>query len=259
MKKEKIFWAIIIIFAVVLAFSPITILFLLSLNESPALPLKNFPTTKWYEALLQFPGAVDSIINSFIVAGVTTVVAVILGICGGYAMVRTKFFGKNLFTGLLLLPMVVPYIIMGISLLSFLLRMGMEPSLATIIIGHILLAIPYSTLVLTSRFIGFNISLEEAAMDLGADRLTTFRKITLPLIMPGIVTAAILSFIISWEDVAMAVLLAGSQQTAPVFMFTLITKLPKFVPILTAMSAIMFGMAIVLAVLMRKAERFSVS
>ncbi|MEM2890779.1 MAG: hypothetical protein QW358_05540, partial [Candidatus Hadarchaeum sp.] len=74
-----------------------------------------------------------------------------------------------------------------------------------------------------------------------------------------IVTAAILSFIISWEDVAMAVLLAGSQQTAPVFMYTLITKLPKFVPILTAMSAIMFAMAIVLAVIMRKAERFSVS
>ncbi|KUO41279.1 MAG: hypothetical protein APZ16_00145 [Candidatus Hadarchaeum yellowstonense] len=259
MKKTNILWSIVVIFAIILAFSPITILFLLSLNDSPALPLKNFPTTKWYEALFQFPGAMESIVNSLMVAGVTTLVAVVLGICGGYALVRTRFVGKSFFTGLLLMPMVVPYIIMGISLLSFLLRLGMEPSLITIIIGHILLAIPYATLVLTSRFIGFNISLEEAAMDLGADRLTTFRKITLPLIMPGIITAAILSFIISWEDVAMAVLLAGSQQTAPVFMFSLVTKLPKFVPILTAMSTIMFAFAIVLAILMRKAERFSIS
>jgi spermidine/putrescine transport system permease protein len=244
-------------FLLILTFFPIAILLLLSLNETSTLPLRNFPTLKWYIELLRFPAAINAVKYSLMVASVTTGAAVIFGICGGYALARTNFAGKKIFTGLLLMPMVTPYIIMGFSLMSFLLKMGVNPSLIVIIIGHILITIPYTTLVLTSRFIALDISLEEAAMDLGAGKFTTFRKVTLPLIMPGVAVAAILAFIISWEDVALAVFLAGTEQTAPVYIYSLLMKLPKFVPILTAMSSIILSFAIGLAFLMRMIERIS--
>jgi spermidine/putrescine transport system permease protein len=197
-----------------------------------------------------------AIINSFIVAGVTTLVAVLLGICGGFALVRTRFVGSRFFPGLLIMPMVIPYIIMGVGLLSFLLRVGVNLSLATVIIGHILVAIPYSTLTLTARFVGFDISLEEAAMDLGADKFTTFRKITLPLMMPGIIISAILAFIISWEDVSLATFLVGTDPTIPIYINTTLARLPKNVPVLTALSTLMVAFAIVLAFVMRAVEKF---
>ncbi len=197
-----------------------------------------------------------AIINSFIVAGVTTLVAVLLGICGGFALVRTRFVGSRFFPGLLIMPMVIPYIIMGVGLLSFLLRVGVNLSLATVIIGHILVAIPYSTLPLTARFVGFDISLEEAAMDLGADKFTTFRKITLPLIMPGVIISAILAFIISWEDVSLATFLVGTEPTIPIYINTTLARLPKNVPVLTALSTLMVMFAIVLALAMSVVEKF---
>jgi spermidine/putrescine transport system permease protein len=152
--------------------------------------------------------------------------------------------------------MVIPYIIMGVGLLSFLLKVGVNLSLATVIIGHILVAIPYSTLTLTARFVGFDISLEEAAMDLGADKFTTFRKITLPLMMPGIIISAILAFIISWEDVSLATFLVGTDPTIPIYINTTLARLPKNVPVLTALSTLMVAFAIVLAFVMRAVEKF---
>jgi spermidine/putrescine transport system permease protein len=256
MGKSGVLFIFIFALLVAFAFFPLVILCILSFNETVTLPLRNFPTAKWYIQLFRSSTAMGAIINSFIVAGVTTLVAVLLGICGGFALVRTRFVGSRFFPGLLIMPMVIPYIIMGVGLLSFLLRVGVNLSLATVIIGHILVAIPYSTLTLTARFVGFDISLEEAAMDLGADKFTTFRKITLPLMMPGIIISAILAFIISWEDVSLATFLVGTDPTIPIYINTTLARLPKNVPVLTALSTLMVAFAIVLAFVMRAVEKF---
>lgn len=256
MGKSGVLFIFIFALLVAFAFFPLVTLCILSFNETVTFPLRNFPTAKWYIQLFQSSTAMGAIINSFIVAGVTTLVAVLLGICGGFALVRTRFVGSRFFPALLIMPMVIPYIIMGVGLLSFLLRVGVNLSLATVIIGHILVAIPYSTLPLTARFVGFDISLEEAAMDLGADKFTTFRKITLPLIMPGVIISAILAFIISWEDVSLATFLVGTEPTIPIYINTTLARLPKNVPVLTALSTLMVMFAIVLALAMSVVEKF---
>ncbi len=144
--------------------------------------------------------------------------------------------------------MVLPYLIIGIALLMFFSRVNIKLSLGTVMIGHTLVALPFTTLIMVARLIGFDRSLEEAAMDLGADELTTFRKITLPLIMPGIVAAAFLAFTTSFEDASIAFFLLGTEQNIPIFIYGQL-RYPKQLPMLTAMSVATLSIALVLALL----------
>jgi spermidine/putrescine transport system permease protein len=148
----------------------------------------------------------------------------------------------------MLLPMVLPSIIIGVALLMFFSRVGIKLSLITVIIGHTLTALPFSTLIMVARLIGFDRSLEEAAMDLGADELTTFRKVTFPLIMPGIVAAAFLAFTVSFEDTSIAFFLLGTEQNIPMFIYGQL-RYPVTLPMLTAMSMVTLSIALILAVL----------
>jgi len=233
-----------------IVYVPIFVLMVLSFNDSlvPGLPLLGF-TTKWYEQFLSNPSALQSILNTVIVGLTTAFLATLGGMMAAFALVRHKFPLKSIFNSLILIPMVLPYILMGVSIsLLFQGILRFELSLVTVAIGHTLVALPFSTLTMVARLTGFDRSLEEAAMDLGADELTTFRKVTLPLIMPGIIASAFLAFTTSFEDVTLAYFLGGFQQTLPMFIYGQL-RYATSLPMLTALSVTMLSFSFVLAFL----------
>lgn len=246
--RDKIFSVYFMLF-MLFTYAPLIALFAFSFNNSTimGLPFKGF-TLKWYQEFFATPSALTAIKNSFILASGTAILATLGGTMAAFAMVRHRFIGRTLFQWFMLLPMVLPYLIIGIALLMFFSQAGIKLSLITAMIGHALVALPFSTLIMVARLIGFDRSLEEAAMDLGADELTTFRKVTLPLIMPGIVAAAFLAFTTSFEDASLAFFLLGTEQNIPIFIYGHL-RYPRQLPMLTAMSVVTLSIALVLALL----------
>jgi len=247
--RDKIFSVYFALF-MILIYAPFVVLMVFSFNDSTllTLPLKGF-TLKWYGKFFGNPQALSSILNSLLVASATAVLATLGGTMAAFAFVRRRFAGRTLLQWFMLLPMVLPYVIMGIALFLFFSIVGIAPSLFTVTLGHTLVALPYVTLIMVARLIGFDRSLEEAAMDLGADEITTFRKVTLPIIMPGVVASAFLAFTISFEDVSLAYFLLGYERTVPVFIYGVLGRVPKELPMLPAMSMVTLSIAFVLAIL----------
>jgi spermidine/putrescine transport system permease protein len=158
-------------------------------------------------------------INSIIVAAVATIAATVLGTLIGLALTRYEFRGRGPLSLLIYVPMATPEVILGASLLALWVSTGVSRGLMTIIIAHVMFNISYVVVTIRARIAGFNRSLEEAAMDLGADELTTFRKVTLPLILPGIVAAALLAFVLSIDDYVITLFVAGQSRTFPLWVF----------------------------------------
>ena len=246
---DKILSLYFVVFFLVV-YVPLFVLMAFSFNDSivVGLPWAGF-TTKWYEQFLSNPSALGSIVNTVAVGLTTAILATLGGMIAAFALVRHKFIGRNIFNSLMLMPMVLPYILMGVSIsILFQQILHFELSLITVAIGHTLVALPYSTLTMVARLTGFDRSLEEAAMDLGADELTTFRKVTLPLIMPGIIASAFLAFTISFEDITLAYFLAGFQQTLPIFIYGQL-RYSISLPMLSALSVTMLSFSFILSFL----------
>jgi spermidine/putrescine transport system permease protein len=157
--------------------------------------------------------------SSLIIAVVATVIATILGTLIGLALTRYEFRGQGPLNLLIYIPMATPEVIMGASLLALWVTLGVQRGLLTIVIAHVMFCISFVVVTIRARISGFNRSLEEAAMDLGADEFTTFRKITLPLIFPGILAAAMLSFALSIDDYVITSFVSGQTPTFPLWVF----------------------------------------
>ncbi|TMB82687.1 MAG: ABC transporter permease [Chloroflexi bacterium] len=165
------------------------------------------------------PDITNPMLQSLIVAVVSTILATILGTLIGLALTRYRFVGRNTTNILIFLPMATPEIIMGASLLSLWVSLGISRSLLTIIIAHVMFNISYVVVTVRARLQGFDRGLEEAAMDLGADEWTTFRKVTFPLIFPGILAAALLAFALSIDDYVITSFVAGKTITFPLWVY----------------------------------------
>jgi spermidine/putrescine transport system permease protein len=166
-------------------------------------------------------GIQDAVVTSLEIAFLATVVATALGTLIALAIVRHHFVGRSSTNLLIFLPMATPEIVLGASLLTLFLNTTAVVQLGfwTIFIAHVMFIVSFVVVTVKARLIGFDRHLEEAAMDLGADPLTTFRKITLPLIAPAMVAAALLGFALSIDDFVITYLNAGSTQTFPVFVW----------------------------------------
>ncbi len=163
--------------------------------------------------------------NSAIVALTASTISTVIGTATAIALARYKFIGKRFYQGLLVLPMIVPDIVLGIALLIFFVGAGFKLSLLTIIIGHTTFLSSYVFIVVSSRLAGMDTSLEQASADLGAGPLTTFRKVTLPQIMPGVIGGFLLAFIISLDDVVITYFIAGvGSQTLPLFILAMMRR-----------------------------------
>ena len=151
----------------------------------------------------------------------------------------------SLVMGLIMLPLVLPEIIVAVSLLSVLLMIGLELSIFTVILGHVLVCTPFCIAILSSAFQSLDRSLEEAAYDLGETSFSTFRLIILPLVMPGIISSLLISFTISLDEFIIAFFLAGTQATLPVYIFSQF-RFPQAVPVIMALGTILVCLSILL-------------
>jgi spermidine/putrescine transport system permease protein len=165
------------------------------------------------------PGLRDSIVLSLQVAAISSVVATALGTLIALALVRYRFVGRGPTNFLIFLPMSTPEIVLGASLLALFLNLHFATGFTTIVIAHIMFNISYVVVTVKARLVGFDRHLEEAAMDLGANEWTTFRKVTLPLIAPGILAALLLAFALSVDDFVITYFNAGPENTFPLFVW----------------------------------------
>ena len=228
---------------------PILVLPVFSFNDSifVSFPLKEF-TTKWYAQLAGQPALFDALANSLKVAIFSAVFSTLLGIFAAKAMTRYRFPLQRPAFALVMLPLVIPEIILGLSLLIMVNRIGLSLSLYTVSIGHVLLCVPFAVAVLLSRFEGFDRSLEEASLDLGESAWMTFWRVTFPIVFPGIVSSLLLTFTISFDEFIIAFFLTGSQTTLPVHIWSQL-RFPQRLPSVLALGTLLLVASTLLIIL----------
>ncbi|HEX3562074.1 MAG TPA: ABC transporter permease [Solirubrobacterales bacterium] len=201
----------------------------------------------------------DALLLSLRLALLATLISTVLGTMIALALVRYDFFGRRASNYLIVIPTATPEVVLGASLLSMFLIYGLQLGFSTLLIAHVMFCISFVVIVVRSRLIGFDRSLEEAAQDLGADPITTFRKITLPLIWPGIVAGAMLAFALSIDDFVVSNFTAGTEVTFPLYIFGAAQRgIPVQVYIIATMLFATTVIAMIFTVLQqRRADRLA--
>ncbi|MFO7246591.1 MAG: ABC transporter permease [Thermaerobacter sp.] len=201
-------------------YAPILVLVVFSFNDSRFSFWRGF-TLRWYAAMFQNHQIMRALENSLVVAGWTMLAATLLGTLTAFVLVRHRFPGKSLLEALVYVPIILPSVIMGVSLLATFVLAGLRPGRTAIILGHVAFAASFATVAIRARLVGFDRNLERAAMDLGAGRWQTFRHVTLPLVGPGILAGALLAFTLSLDDVVITFFTAGpGSTTLPLYIFS---------------------------------------
>jgi spermidine/putrescine transport system permease protein len=195
----------------------------------------------------------EAIVNSAIVAVVSTIVATALGTLIGLALTRYDFRGRGPFNLLIFLPIATPEVVLGASLLTLFVSAGVARDITTIVIAHIMFNVSFVVVTVRARLAGFNRSVEEAAMDLGADEWATFWKVTFPLIFPGILAAAMLAFAFSIDDFVITQFTAGVDQTFPLWVYG--ASRIGVPPEVNVMGTIIFAVAVVGIILWSALQR----
>ena len=253
----------------VFLYTPILVLIIFSFNDSllVTFPLAGF-TTRWYRLLLHNDQLITALESSAIIAAISSVIAVVLGVLAAYAIARRRFRGKGVASGLFLAPIVIPYVVFGIALLilfravdDFLIpRFGIYFGLGVhaIVIGHVVVSLPYTILTISPRLEMLGVGIEEAARDLGASPTSTFRRVTLPLLLPALVSAYLIAFTLSFDEYAIASFVAGDVTTYPLFLYGQV-RIRIGLPQMIAISVIVLLLSMVLVVgteaWRRRAER----
>jgi spermidine/putrescine transport system permease protein len=203
--------------------SPILVMILYSFNDSGFKKVSfrwlGF-TTHWYTKIFAKPDLTAALKNSLVVATISTLIATALGTLVALALVRYHFRGRGTSEFILFLNISAPEIVLGASLLSLFITFGVPRGIVTIIIAHVMFNIAYVAITVRARLAGFDRSLEEAAGDLGANPWTTFTRVTLPLIFPGVLAGALLAFALSIDDFVITNFNSGSVQTFPLWVYS---------------------------------------
>ena len=202
---------------------PIFILIVFSFNNQRLnIQWKGF-TLHWYDVLFRDHQVQQATMNTLIIAVVSTLVATTIGTLAALAMQRYRFPGYDVSEAVMYIPIVIPEVVMGISLLVFFVLMNFKLGLFTIGLSHVAFNIPFVALVVRARLHGYDNAIDEAAMDLGADEMTTFRRVTLPTIMPGILSGAMLALTLSLDDYVITYFTAGpGSTTLPLRVFSMV-------------------------------------
>ena len=252
-------WVLRALFALVVVFlyAPIVILLVFSFNNSsvPAFPLSGF-TLQWYREFLGNTDLRGALETSAIVAALSSAAAVVLGILAAIALVRREFKAKGPVSALLLSPLVIPYVVFGISLLLLFHTVGIPRSILTVVIGHVVISLPYTILVLMPRLQQIDVSLEEAAYDLGASRFRTFRSVTFPLLLPAVVSAYLIAFTTSFDEYAVASFVNGSTQTFPIYLISAFRS-PHNLPQVIAVAVVVITVSLSVVVVAEVGRRFA--
>jgi len=219
-KKEKRNHRLSIVFCTLVylfLFLPISVIVVNSFNATTTKPYMSWKgfTLDWYVKLWDNTSLLEAFGNTMIIAVVSTILATIIGTLGAIGMYRYKFKGKAMIDGLLYIPVVIPEIVLGISLLTIFARVNIPRGMLTLILAHVTFCVPFVIFNVRARLAGYDSSIEEASMDLGANRLVTFFEVTLPVLAPGILGGALLAFTLSIDDVIISYFVYGQTKTYP--------------------------------------------
>ncbi|CAH2400235.1 ABC transporter permease [Mesorhizobium escarrei] len=244
---------------VVFLYLPVIFLPIFSVNSAatPKFPLSGF-TLKWYQDLPRNPALLEAAWNSLVVGVSAAMLSTVLGILAARSITRYRYPGRRAINGLIMAPLVLPEIIVAISMLLVILQLGLSLSLFTIVLGHVLICVPYSMTVLTAGFEGFDRSLEEASADLGESAFGTFRRVTLPMVAPAIISSLLVCFTISLDEFIIAFFLTGTEATLPIYIWGQLrfaSKLPGVLALGTLLLAASFLLMTIAEVLRRRAAR----
>jgi spermidine/putrescine transport system permease protein len=223
-EKKPALWLRIYTFLVyAYIYIPILILVVFSFNTQKLNIRWEGFTLAWYDKLFHDSQVLLATRNTLLVASFSTLVATIIGTMAALALQRYRFPGYNLSETVLYIPVVIPEVVMGISLLAFFAMIKFPLGLTTITLSHIAFNIPFVALVVRARLHGFDKSIEEASMDLGANEMVTFWRVTLPTIMPGVLSGAMLAFTLSLDDYVITYFTAGpGSTTLPLRIFSMV-------------------------------------
>jgi putative spermidine/putrescine transport system permease protein len=238
--------------ALVIAFmlAPLVVVCLVAFTPENTLTL---PTTRfslrWFRAVFEHPDFVQSFWNSLWLALGSATLATLLAVPAGLAITRFQFAGREFLNGLFLSPLIIPHLVLGVALLRLFALVGGSGSFGFLVFAHALIVTPYTLRLVVAALVGFDRSAEQAAASLGAGRLTVFRRITLPMILPGVTGGWLLAFINSFDEVTMSIFVTSpSTVTLPVRMYMHATE--SIDPLMAAVSALMVGVTALAMVLL---------
>jgi spermidine/putrescine transport system permease protein len=238
--------------------APLVVLVIFAFNDSttPTLPLSGF-TTDWFSEAFTNGQLTSALMRSTVIAAITGVLATLLGVMASIGLTAPKLRLRSVTVAALLLPLVVPYISLAVGLVILLQALQLQTSLVAVILGHVVIALPFSILVLLPRLRTLDPAMLEAARDLGAGDLTAFRLITLPLLGPALVSSFLISFVTSFDEFAIASFLAPSgEPTYPVFLYAS-SRTPALLPQVIAIGTLVIALSIVLVLIAEGGRRWA--
>ncbi|WP_299684790.1 ABC transporter permease subunit [uncultured Tateyamaria sp.] len=226
----------------VFLYIPMLILVVYSFNASKLVTVWAGFSTQWYGELLRNEAFLDAAWVTLRVAVISSTIATVLGTMAAYVLVRGgRFFGRTLFSGMIYAPLVMPEVITGLSLLLLFIGIGLDRGVLTIVLAHTTFSMCFVSVVVSSRLVTFDRSLEEAALDLGASAFDAFRLVTLPIIAPAVISGWLLAFTLSLDDLVIASFTAGpSATTLPMKIWSSVRL--GVSPEINALSTILIGL-----------------
>ncbi len=256
--KNNFFKNFFILLVFAFLYLPIIILIIYSFNSSEMNIVFESFTFKWYQELFNNNDLLSSFINTLIVAVTSTIISTIIGTISAYGLYKYDFPFKKLINGLIYIPIVIPEIVLGISLLSVYTLMRLELGLFTIILSHIAFSIPFVIVSVRSNLTNETKTFEEAARDLGASNFTIFKKIVLPTISTGVISGATLAFTLSLDDVVISYFTAGpGSNTLPLYIYSIIKTgiTPDVNALTTLMLLVTFTVLVSIAIMQARKIR----
>jgi len=245
MKRLSAFNVVSLTLGFAFLYIPLLIMILFSFIDSKLVTFWSGFSTKWYGELLQNEAMLQAAWVTIKVAVISSSIATVLGTMAAYVMVRSgRFLGRTLFSGMIYAPLVMPEVITGLSLLLLFIGIGLDRGVLTIVLAHTTFSMCYVSVVVSSRLATFDMSLEEAARDLGCSQAQAFRLVTLPIIAPAVVSGWLLAFTLSLDDLVIASFTTGpAATTLPIKIFSAVRL--GVSPEINALSTIMIGIVTV--------------
>ena len=235
-------------------YAPIAILVLFSLNAGRQTAVWEGFTLEWYGRLFRNDLILSAVRNSVVVGAASTLISTLFGTLAALALGRHRFAGKAATQALLYLPVIIPEIVVAAALVTFFGAAKLRLSLSTVVIAHVTFSLSYVAIVVRARLEGFDRSLEEAALDLGANPFETFRRVTLPLIFPGIAAGALLAFTLSIDDYVITSFVAGvGSTTLPLQIYSMLKV--GVTPEVNAVSTLLLAATVAMIVAAQKLQQ----
>jgi putative spermidine/putrescine transport system permease protein len=245
-----IFPRLIVAFTVILIASPLILSLIISFSPRLAFPPTGF-SLRWYLPLFSRHDFINSLGVSLFIGTAATSISLAIGIPASIVLVRERFRGREVLQMLFLSPLAIPAIVIGVSLIDLFVTLGVRDPLTRLLLGHVIITLPYVVRVISASLVGLDRRLEEAAMNLGADGFTTFQKITMPLMKSGIIAAIVFAFQTSINDISVSIFLVGTTfTTLPLVLLTWTYK--YFDPSIAAVSGLLISSITILVVITEK-------